>query len=43
MGHEWPPEKTERVAGSTIYYWTISEANKRAAEGTAASQSRSQP
>ena len=42
MGQEWPPEKTEQVAGSTIYYWTISDANKRAAEGVAA-RSRSQP
>lgn len=42
MGQEWPPEKTEQVAGSTIYYWTVSEANKRAAAGQAA-QSRSQP
>ncbi len=38
MGQEWPPEKTEQVAGSTIYYWTISDANKRAAEGVARSQ-----
>ncbi|HEY8606112.1 MAG TPA: class I SAM-dependent methyltransferase [Noviherbaspirillum sp.] len=30
MGDEWPPEKTETVAGSTIYYWTITEAQKRA-------------
>jgi SAM-dependent methyltransferase len=32
MGEEWPPEKVEHVGGSTIYYWTISESNKRAAE-----------
>ncbi len=32
MGDEWPPEKTEVVDGRTIYYWTITEANKRAAE-----------
>lgn len=32
MGNEWPPERTENVAGRTIYYWTITEANKRAAE-----------
>lgn len=31
MGSEWPPEKTESVEGSTIYYWTIKEAHKRAA------------
>lgn len=30
MGEEWPPEKTERVLGSNIYYWTITEAQKRA-------------
>lgn len=36
MGSEWPPEKTENVEGSTIYFWTISEANKRAAQDTAA-------
>jgi ubiquinone/menaquinone biosynthesis C-methylase UbiE len=23
MGDEWPPEKTEHVMGSTLYYWTI--------------------
>lgn len=32
MGKEWPPEKTESVEGRTIYYWTITEENKRAAE-----------
>lgn len=30
MGPEWPPEKKEDVEGRTIYYWTITEANKRA-------------
>lgn len=30
MGAEWPPEKKEDVDGRTIYYWTITEANKRA-------------
>ena len=30
MGDEWPPEKTEVVSGSTIYYWTITEKQKRA-------------
>ncbi|CAN7379730.1 SAM-dependent methyltransferase [Massilia sp. LjRoot122] len=30
MGPEWPPEKKEDVDGRTIYYWTITEANKRA-------------
>ena len=32
MGDEWPPEKVEQVDGRTIYYWTITEANKRAAQ-----------
>lgn len=31
MGPEWPPEKEEKVDGRTIYLWTISDANKRAA------------
>ncbi len=31
MGSEWPPERTERVDNSTVYAWTITEANKRAA------------
>lgn len=30
MGPEWPPERKEDVDGRTIYYWTITEANKRA-------------
>ena len=30
MGPEWPPGKKEDVDGRTIYYWTITEANKRA-------------
>lgn len=29
MGPEWPPEKVESVQGNTIYYWTITEAQKR--------------
>lgn len=29
MGSEWPAEKTADVDGRTIYYWTITEANKR--------------
>ena len=32
MGSEWPPERTESVDGRTIYFWTVSEANKRAAK-----------
>jgi SAM-dependent methyltransferase len=31
MGPEWPPEKVEKVEGKTIYYWTITAANKAAA------------
>lgn len=31
MGEEWPPERVEEVDGRTIYYWTITEANKKAA------------
>ena len=32
MGDEWPPERVEQVDGRTVYYWTITEANKRAAQ-----------
>jgi precorrin-6B methylase 2 len=32
MGDEWPPERTEDVDGRTIYYWTITQANKKAAQ-----------
>ena len=35
MGDEWPPERVEEVEGRTIYYWTITEANKRAAQRSA--------
>lgn len=28
MGPEWPPEKTETVAGRKIHYWTITESQK---------------
>lgn len=31
MGPEWPPEKTEQIAGTTIYFWTVTESNKKAA------------
>lgn len=31
MGDEWPPEKTETVDGSDIYYWTITEDIKKKA------------
>lgn len=30
MGPEWPPEKVERIGAKTIYYWTITPAQKRA-------------
>lgn len=30
MGKEWPPERTEEVDHRTIYYWTITEAHKKA-------------
>lgn len=30
MGAEWPPERTAQVEGRTIYFWTITEAHKRA-------------
>ena len=30
MGPEWPPERTEKVDNKTIYYWTITEENKKA-------------
>jgi SAM-dependent methyltransferase len=31
MGDEWPPEKTVRVANSTLYSWTIKPEHKKAA------------
>ena len=31
MGPEWPPEKTESMDGRVIYYWTIKDAQKKAA------------
>ncbi len=33
MGEEWPPEHTEQVDGSTIYYWTITEDLKKRVAG----------
>lgn len=30
MGPEWPPEKIEQVGHKTLYYWTITEAHKKA-------------
>lgn len=32
MGNEWPAEKTATVDGRTIYFWTITEAQKRQAK-----------
>ena len=31
MGPEWPPEKVEKVGGKTLYFWTITKENKKAA------------
>jgi SAM-dependent methyltransferase len=31
MGPEWPPEKMEKIGRATLYYWTVTEANKKAA------------
>lgn len=31
MGPEWPPEHRETVGGSTIYSWTVTQDNKKAA------------
>ena len=31
MGPDWPPERTETIDGRTVYFWTITEANKKAA------------
>jgi SAM-dependent methyltransferase len=30
MGDEWPPERMERVAGKTLYAWTIGPEHKKA-------------
>ncbi len=30
MGPEWPPEKVEQVGAKTLYYWTITAAQKKA-------------
>ena len=30
MGEEWPPERTATVDGRMIYYWTITEKQKKA-------------
>jgi SAM-dependent methyltransferase len=31
MGDEWPPEKTQRVATSTLHFWTIKPEHKKKA------------
>lgn len=33
MGDDWPPEQTLDVNGRAVYYWTITEAVKRRANG----------
>jgi SAM-dependent methyltransferase len=35
MGPEWPPEKVEKIGGKTLYSWTITPENKKAATATA--------
>jgi len=30
MGDEWPPERTDRVANNSLYFWTIRPEHKRA-------------
>lgn len=40
MGEEWPPEKVEKVAGKTVYYWTITPEHK-AAKSLASASGRS--
>lgn len=39
MGPEWPPEKIATVEGKKIYHWTITEAQKKAAERPAGTTS----
>lgn len=39
MGPEWPPEKTEQVAGASVYYWTIKPEHKTASNESIASES----
>jgi SAM-dependent methyltransferase len=34
MGAEWPPERVEKIGHKTLYYWTITPAQKAAAEST---------
>jgi SAM-dependent methyltransferase len=28
MGEDWPPQRTEKIGNKTVYYWTITEAEK---------------
>lgn len=30
MGEEWPPDQSETVNGTTLYYWTITKAHNKA-------------
>ena len=30
MGDEWPPEKVEKIGNKTLYFWTITDENKKA-------------
>jgi len=30
MGPEWPPQQTVQVGGKTLYFWTITPAQKKA-------------
>jgi trans-aconitate methyltransferase len=41
MGPEWPPEKTEQVNGTTVYYWTIKDSHKTAVATSDAASSKS--
>lgn len=34
MGAEWPPEKTVKLKGHRVHYWTITEAQKRAVKAS---------
>ena len=43
MGPEWPPERTETVDGRTVYMWTITEANKKAAGPAPAPKAKPAP
>jgi SAM-dependent methyltransferase len=32
MGEDWPPQRTEKIGSKTIYYWTITDAEKARAK-----------